>query len=713
MSVHMSAAPKTSQPLSLSDPIDSVTGVGEKRAEALQKIGIDTVEDLLHHIPRLYLDRRNLTPISQIAVDTEATVLGTVKRTSARPGKPGRFEMMLGDDSGILKCTWFGTKGIHGLRKKFMPGDMLIVSGKVTFFNGKQIVSPEYDILTGDGHDPLHTGRVIPVYRSTATLREVGMDSRGLRRIIKPLLDLLVQYIPESLPDSIINDHDLPPLPKALYQAHFPENPEEAEHARSRLAFDELFYLELLLAFRKHAAKFGATGIAFQPKSPLARRLLDRLPFELTEAQKRVLREIHGDMCRPQSMNRLLQGDVGSGKTIVAVLAMLIAVESGYQAALMAPTEILAEQHTFVLRDLLEDLGVNIIFLVGGIQAQERRDRQAEIASGAAQIVIGTHALIQEDVVFKKLGFAVVDEQHRFGVVQRAQLREKGESPDVLVMTATPIPRTLALTVYGDLDVSVLDELPPGRKPIETKWVPDTKWQETYTSIRKEIERGRQAYVVCPLVDESEKLDLKAATEMAEHLQVKTFPDLRISLIHGKMKSAEKDAIMHAFKNGQSDILVSTTVIEVGIDVPNATIMVIEQAERFGLAQLHQLRGRIGRGAYASRCVLISGSDPENPNADDTFRRLEVMAATQDGFIIADEDLKIRGPGEFLGTRQHGLPGLKIADLVKDAAQLRTARKAAFHIVNMDHELSHPEHQVIRDVLARHYSDVATWIEVG
>ncbi|MEE2709539.1 MAG: ATP-dependent DNA helicase RecG [Gemmatimonadota bacterium] len=709
----MPTAPKKSQTLSLTDPIISVAGIGEKRAEALQNVGIDTVEDLLHHIPRLYLDRRNLTPISQIAVDTEATVLGTVKRVSARPGKPGRFEMMLGDDSGNLKCTWFGAKWVHGLRKKFMPGDMLIVSGKVTFFNGKQIVTPEYDILTGDGDDPLHTGRVIPVYRSTATLREVGMDSRGLRRIIKPLLDLLVHDIPETIPDSIIRDHDLLPLPKALYQAHFPETPEEAEHARSRLAFDELFYLELLLAFRKHAAKFGATGIAFQPKSQMARRLLDRLSFELTEAQKRVLREIHRDMCRPQSMNRLLQGDVGSGKTIVAALAMLIAVESGYQAALMAPTEILAQQHAFVLHDLLENLGVNIIFLVGGMQAKERRDRRAEVASGVAQIVIGTHALIQEDVAFKKLGFAVVDEQHGFGVTQRAQLREKGENPDVLVMTATPIPRTLALTVYGDLDVSVLDELPPGRKPIETQWVPDTKRQETYTSIREEIERGRQAYVVCPLVDESEKLDLKAATEMAEHLQVKVFPDLRISLIHGKMKSAEKDTIMHAFKNGQSDILVSTTVIEVGIDVPNATIMVIEQAERFGLAQLHQLRGRIGRGAYASRCVLLSGSDPEDPNAYDTFRRLEVMAETQDGFIIADEDLKIRGPGEFLGTRQHGLPGLKIADLVKDAAQLRTARKAAFHIVNMDHGLSHPKHQVIRDVLAHHYSDVATWIEVG
>ncbi len=713
MSVQMPAAPKSSLPLSLFDPINSAAGIGKKRTEVLHNIGIDTVGDLLHHIPRLYLDRRNLTPISQIAVDTEATVLGTVKRTSARPGKPGRFELMLGDDSGILKCTWFGTKWVRGLRNKFMPGDMLIVSGKVTFFNGKQIVTPEYDILTGDGDDPLHTGRVIPVYRSTAALREVGMDSRGLRRIIKPLLDLLVHHLPETLPDSIIKAQDLPPLSKALYQAHFPETPEEAEHARSRLAFDELFYLQVFLATRKHAAKFGAAGIAFQHKSPLARRLLDRLSFELTEAQKRVLREIHGDMCSPQSMNRLLQGDVGSGKTIVAALAMLIAVEGGHQAALMAPTEILAEQHASVLRDLLEGLGVNIVFLVGGMPAKQRDDRQVEIASGAAQIVIGTHALIQDDVDFNNLGFAVVDEQHRFGVAQRAQLRKKGECPDVLVMTATPIPRTLALTVYGDLDVSVLDELPPGRLPIETKWVPDTERQEIYTSIREEIGRGRQAYVVCPLVDESEKLDLKAATEMADYLQVQKFPDLRISLIHGQMKSVEKDAVMHAFKNAESDILVSTTVIEVGIDVPNATIMVIEQAERFGLAQLHQLRGRIGRGAYASRCILITSSDPDNPNADDTFRRLEVMAGTQDGFIIADEDLKIRGPGEFLGTRQHGLTGLKIADLVKDSAQLRAAREAALRIVNLDHDLAHPEHHVIRDGLARHYSDGATWTVLG
>ena len=698
---------------SLIDPISSVMGIGEKRAAALQQAGVEVVEDLLYYIPRLYLDRRNLLPISQVLPDTEATVLGTVKRTNVRPGRPGRFEMMVGDDSGFLQCTWFGNKWIHGLRKKFTPGDVLIVSGKVTFYNGKQIVSPEYDILTGDGDETLHTGRVIPVYRSSAGLREVGLDSRGFRRIIKPLLDQLVDMIPETIPESIRTACRLPPLSDTIYHAHFPETLEEAEHARARLAFDELFYMEMLLALRKHAAKYGHDGIAFQSKSPLARRLVERLPFELTLAQKRVLRDIHGDMCRPQTMNRLLQGDVGSGKTIVAVLAMLLAVESGYQAALMAPTEILAEQHAFVLRELLDGLGVRVAFLVGGLRAKQRRERHAEVASGEAHIVVGTHALIQEDVEFKKLGLAVIDEQHRFGVAQRARLREKGEMPDVLVMTATPIPRTLALTVYGDLDVSILDELPPGRKPINTAWVPEAQWQEVYASIRTEIEKGRQAYVVCPLVEESEKMDLKAATDMAKHLQDETFPDFRIALIHGKMKSDEKDAIMHAFKAGDYDILVSTTVIEVGIDVSNATMMVIEHAERFGLAQLHQLRGRIGRGEHVSSCILINGNDPNKPIPDDALRRLEVMTETQDGFKIADEDLKLRGPGEFLGTRQHGLPGLRIADVIRDAALLWTARKAAFHVVARDHHLRQPEHRMIRDMLARQYADVATFIEVG
>jgi ATP-dependent DNA helicase RecG len=697
----------------LTDPVRAVPGVGEKRAAALEQEGIETVEDLLLHIPRLYLDRRHLTPISQVAPDTAATVLGTVRRTNVIPGKPGRFEMMLGDDTGFLRCTWFGDKWMRGLRKRFAPGDLLIVSGKVSFFNGKQLVSPEYDILTEEGDDTLHTGRVIPVYRSSAGLREAGLDSRGFRRIIKPLLDRLGEAIPETLPEAVRLGCALPGRAGALYAAHFPETPEEAERARARLAFDELFYMELLLALRKYRTQHGETGIAFQPKSPLARRLVEQLPFELTPAQKRVLREIHADMCRPRPMNRLLQGDVGAGKTVVAAIAMLLAVESGYQAALMAPTEILAEQHALVLKRLLDGLDVPLTFLTGGLSARERQRRHEEVASGAARIVVGTHALIQEAVAFHRLGLAVIDEQHRFGVAQRALLREKGAMPDVLVMTATPIPRTLALTVYGDLDVSVLDALPPGRKPIATRWTSENARDEVYAALRAEAAQGRQAYVVCPLVEESEKVDLKAAVDIAERLQRETFPDLRVGLLHGRMKSEEKDGVMQAFKAGAYDILVSTTVIEVGIDVPNATMMVIEQAERFGLAQLHQLRGRIGRGEHPSACILINGIDPGKPVPDDTLRRLQVMTETQDGFRIADEDLQIRGPGEFLGTRQHGLPGLRIADVLRDSGLLHKARETAFALVAQDPRLEKSEHRTLRAVLARQYADVAAWIGVG
>lgn len=699
--------------MDLNHPIETVSGVGDKRASALREAGIATVEDLLYHIPRLYLDRRQLTPIGRVAVDTVATVVGTVRKTSVRPGRPGRFEMVVGDDTGFLKCTWFGDKWMRGLRKTFNPGDELIVSGKVSFFNGKQIIGPEYDLLTGDGDEPLHTGRIIPVYRSSAELRSVGLDSRGFRRIVKPLINRLSGAIPDPLPEAVRDACGLLPLPEALYGAHFPKDPDEAERARARLAFDELFFMELILALRKYAAVHGERGIPFQAKSHLARRLVERLPFELTPAQKRVIREIHADMCRPRPMNRLLQGDVGAGKTIVAALAMLQAVESGYQAALMAPTEILAEQHAMVLQDLLDGLGVPVTFLVGGLSAKERRRRQEEVARGAAKIIVGTHALIQEDVAFHRLGLAVIDEQHRFGVVQRATLRKKGETPDVLVMTATPIPRTLALTVYGDLDVSVLDALPPGRKPITTTWVPEAGRQEVYDALRAQIDQGRQAYVVYPLVEESENMDLKAATDMAAHLQRDVFPDLRIALIHGRMKREEKDRIMHAFKAGDCHILVSTTVIEVGIDVPNATMMVIEHAERFGLAQLHQLRGRVGRGEHASYCILINGTDPDKPVPDDTRRRLKVMAETQDGFRIADEDLRIRGPGEFMGTRQHGLPGLRIADIVRDAGLLRTARRQAFGLIERDHRLNQPDHRLLRETVVRRYRDVAPLIGIG
>jgi len=549
----------------------------------------------------------------------------------------------------------------------------------------------------------LHTGRLVPVYSTTE-----GLHQRALRRLMWSIVEQFAGGVAEILPEPARTRRRLAALPVALRDAHFPENENALATAHRRLAFDDFLFLQLGLAILRSRTT-RARGVALNPPGDLVSRLRAALPYRLTSAQERVWSEIRRDMAAPFPMHRLLQGDVGSGKTVVAALAVLTAIEAGYQAAVMAPTEILAEQHFMTFRQLLEPLGVTVALLTSASRPRERKARRAALAAGEIACVVGTHALVQEGVEFRRLGLAVVDEQHRFGVEQRARLRAKGEHPDLLVMTATPIPRTLALTLYGDLDVSVLDEMPPGRQPIKTVARTESKRAEIYEFVRKQISEGRQAYVVYPLVEESEVIDLKAATDMARHLQQDVFPELTVGLLHGRLGFEEKDAIMRRFKAGEIHVLVSTTVIEVGIDVPNATLMLIEHAERFGLSQLHQLRGRVGRGPWKSYCILLHAGKL----TEDAERRIEAMTQTNDGFRIAETDLSLRGPGEFFGTRQSGLPQFRVADLLRDAAILEDARIEAQGIIATDPELKDDAHRGLREGLLQRWRGKLGLASVG
>ena len=693
--------------LRLTTPVQYLKGVGPRRAALFKSVGVETIEDLLYYIPRRYLDRSTVTPISRLKPQQSATVIGRVETAGFQRGRRRRFTVILSDRTGFLNCTWF--HGLEYLPKRFQTGETVAVSGTVTLFQGKQMTHPEFEILSGEDDELIHTGRVVPLYPSTAELKKAHMDSRGLRRIIKPALDRIKDSIPEVLPDGVRSSNRLMNRGEALENIHFPEHLGRAREARRRLAFDELFFLELSLALRRTQRRERADGIVFAEANGLIRRLLEVLDFELTAAQKRVLHEIRADMKQRQQMNRLLQGDVGSGKTMVALITMLIAVQNGYQATLMAPTEILAEQHHLTLKALLDQIGVQSVLLIGGMRKPVRETTLQEIENGRAQVVIGTHALIQESVSFQRLGLVVIDEQHRFGVVQRAALREKGLQPDVLVMTATPIPRSLSMTIYGDLDVSILDEMPPGRRPIQTQQYHDRQRERAYRFLDGQMEQGRQIYVVCPLVEQSEKLDLKAAEDMAEKLAREIFPDRTVDLLHGQLTSREKEKRMKAFAGGRTDLLVCTTVVEVGVDVPNATVMLVEHAERYGLAQLHQLRGRVGRGREQSYCLLMASY----PLSEEAKLRLQTLCRTNDGFEIAEVDLRMRGPGEIFGTRQHGLPELKVADLVDDADLLRVARQEAFEIVERDPRLSNPQHEPLKNIMRTSYGYRLKLAEVG
>jgi ATP-dependent DNA helicase RecG len=700
--------------LKLETPVQYCKGIGPKRAELLKKLGIATVEDALSYLPWRYEDRGNLKKIGRLTFGSYETVSGEVVSAEVVSTKRQRvkvFELLITDKSGMLIGSWFNQPF---MKKTFKPGQKVILSGvvKANPYKGgiPQIDNPDYEIMDDDEADSLiHTGRTVPIYRTTA-----GLSVRYLRSMMKTILDSCGAAVPEDLPDYLIKKYSLMPAAEALSEVHFPANEKDItvlnrgmSAAHRRLSFEELFSLELGLALRKRGVTVEKKGISFRPVGRLEAELRKDLFFKLTNAQERVIAEIKKDMTADRPMNRLIQGDVGCGKTIVAMIASLVAVESGYQACIMAPTEILAEQHSTNISTMARPLGVPVRLLTGSIKKKEKEALLAEIESGAAQIVIGTHALIEQNVKFHRLGLAVIDEQHRFGVMQRSTLTSKGYEPDVLVMTATPIPRTLALTVYGDLDVSVIDELPPGRSPVITRLYFESRRREAYQFIDSELTKGRQVYVVYPLVEETEKSDLKAATEMAAHLQQDVFPSRKVGLLHGRMKADEKEAVMAAFKSGEIHLLVSTTVIEVGVDVPNATVMVIEHPERFGLAQLHQLRGRVGRSGHQSYCILMG----PRMFADEARERLNAFSRTNDGFKIAEEDLRLRGPGEFFGTRQSGLPDLRAANIIRDAGLLESARAEAFALISQDPALaSHPR---LRELLKRKWQGRLGLISVG
>lgn len=687
----------------LDSPAQFLKGVGPKRAEALARLDIHTGRDLLYHTPRRYEDASTVTPIVRAEIGLDVTIIGEVVSKGVLPTRAGLriFQAVLKDETGRIEVSW---PGQPFLDRSINKGDILLVAGSVRFFHGRVIQPREYIVLGNIDEQGDMSGKVLPVYPATE-----GLSQKMLRNIVDANIPQLIEVadIDEVFDARTLKDIGLPPLKTALKWVHQPESLPEAQHGRRRLAYDEVFFLQLLHARAHHSATIDKEGIAFTRTEQLTGALYKQLPFELTGAQTRALKEVFGDMTAARRMNRLLQGDVGSGKTVVALFAMLLAAENGYQAALMAPTEILAEQHARTMRKLLGEMAVHTVLLTGRMSAAEKRAATAAIADGSAHIIVGTHALIQEHVKFHKLGLAVIDEQHRFGVRQRLALAELGASADTLVMSATPIPRSLALTIYGDLDLSILDELPPGRQRIRTALRAADSRSRVYDFIREEVGKGRQAYIVYPLVEESEKVDLKAATAEFKTLSQEVFGGLRVGLLHGQLSGDDKDTTMRAFAAGEIDILVATTVIEVGIDVANASVMVIEHAERFGLSQLHQLRGRVGRGADQSYCILIW------EGGDDAFQRLRIFEQSEDGFEIARADLRLRGMGDFFGARQHGLPEFRFFDVEFDEDLLARARNAAREIIARDPGLARAEHKLIRDQLERRYGARAKLYDVG
>ena len=684
---------KSSSITELKTNIQFAKGVGPKTALILAKLDIHTINDFLYCFPRRHEDRTRFARIKELRHGDFSTVLGeiiAVDNVQTR-GRLVITKVIIDDESGSLTLTWFGQKF---RKEQFLKlrGKQIVVYGQAQGGRwGYEIASPDWEIYTPK-EDPLSSGRVVPIYPLTE-----GLYQPYMRKIAYTVIDNYMHLVHEILPEETLDKLDLMDITNAIKNMHFPESITALAAARKRLVFDELYLLQLALMIRKKQFEKPGAGISFTIQENFEEELKQMLPFELTNAQRRVIKEILSDMKKPSVMNRLLQGDVGSGKTVVAVAAMLVAVRNGFQAALMAPTEILAEQHYIGICRMFESLGilgVSIDLLTGSLRAKQKREVLERVQSGQTQIVIGTHALMQEHVEFHKLGLVIIDEQHRFGVMQRAALMEKGNNPDILVMTATPIPRTLTLTVYGDLDISIIDEMPPGRKPVKTHWKRIGDRERVYEGVRKLLSQGSQAYVVCPLIEESEKLQVKAASELAEYLTSRIFPEYKVGLLHGQMPMDEKNKVMGAFRSGDLNLLVSTTVIEVGVDVRNASCMVIEDADRFGLAQLHQLRGRVGRGSEQAYCILICEG-----TSLDSIKRMEAMSSTNNGFEIAEEDLKLRGPGEFYGTKQSGLPSLKIADILNDIPILDIARKEAAITIENDPDLRNPEHNELRKTL--------------
>jgi ATP-dependent DNA helicase RecG len=695
----------------LDTSIEYLKGVGPKRAEILQQeLGIYRFYDLLSHFPYRYIDRTRFHLIRELRPDTGFVQLkGIVTHVEIIEGKGRKARMVatLSDGSGNIQLVWFS--GIKWIRTQVKPQQKYVVFGKLNVFNNKlSIAHPEMDLL--EGENPVLPSGLQPLYNSTEKAKSAGLDSKGLSRLIKTLLDQHKQPFKETLPEYLVQKLRLPDRNEALRQIHQPESMDKMLRAKFRLKFEELFFVQLRLLRMMGNRKAHSPGFVFEKIDHFFHRFYHEfLPFELTNAQKRVIKEIRKDVLSGVQMNRLLQGDVGSGKTMVALITMLMALDNNYQACMLAPTEILATQHFKNLYELIEPLGINIRLLTGSTKKKERDEIHAMLQDGSLQILVGTHAILEEKVIFKNLGLAIIDEQHRFGVAQRARLWQKNAiSPHILVMTATPIPRTLAMTLYGDLDVSVIDELPPGRKPIKTIHRYELNRQKVYDLVDAEIKKGRQAYFVYPLIDESEKLDYKNLMDGFE--QVKSaFPNYHVSILHGKMTPEAKEFEMNRFVKGETQIMVSTTVIEVGVNVPNASVMVIESAERFGLSQLHQLRGRVGRGAEQSYCILIT----PYKISEEGRKRMETMVRTNDGFEIAEVDLQLRGPGDIEGTRQSGLMNFKIADIVKDQKIVALSRDAARTILEEDPELRADKHQILIKTLEELNQGKTNWSKIS
>ena len=687
----------------LDTPVRFVKGVGEIRAAQLARLDIVTVRDLLFTLPRRYEDRRLVTPIARLRAGEWATAAGVLRSVAWQQPRFGRgfLEALLVDDSGVVRCRWFAAR--H-LQNQMAAGDRLVVYGKPARRRSEVVLEhPDFELVKEDTDDSLHVGRIVPVYPLTEQLPQ-----RTMRRILWQAVEKYADDALDVLPAETRAHAEWPRMGAALREVHFPTSLERATQARARLAFEEFLCMQLVLVARKVQAERFLTGRALAAPGELKARLRASLPFQLTAAQEQALLEIRADMERPRPMHRLLQGDVGSGKTVVAACAVLDCIECGAQAAVMAPTELLAVQHARSLGQYLCPLGIRLGLLTSSLSEEEKIAARAAVADGRTQLVVGTHALIQERVVFKDLGLVVIDEQHKFGVQQRGLLYGKGTTPDVLVMTATPIPRTMAMTLYGDLDVTTIRELPKGRQVIATRVIGEAQLPKAYAYIRDQVAKGRQAYLVYPLVEESEQLEAKAATEMFAQLKAQEFPQLSVGLLHGQLPALEKERVMELFRRGAVQILVATSVVEVGVDVPNATVMLVENAERFGLAQLHQLRGRIGRGEHRSTCILQGV-----PTSREAWQRLKIMEQTLDGFALAEADFQLRGMGNLLGREQSGALVLRVGDPLRDQALLEQAREEAFRLIQSDPRLERVEHEAIRLRARALYRSASAFVKVG